>query len=608
VKRPVPPTFKECLEGQVIILFAVGSLLLVGMLALAVDVGYLLAERRQVQAAADAGALAAAHSDMMYMTVGEMRAAGKEYGAENAGVSPDDVEVNYPPTSGRFAGRADYVEVVIKKDVPRFFLGAVYSGDWSVTATAVAAIEPDGVDVALLALNPDSGGIKTGGSTYIETIGGSVVSNYTINGSGNTQIISDQHINANDGILRSGTVITNAGKGVNPNAPEVPDPLMDKISPPTLPNSPGNIVPNANIATPGECGTFPGYYNASGQYVTTGTPGLYGAGCNVTVTGDSSHGDFTFPNGKYKFTNGSGVSLGYQNRMVYIEKGTWNFVGGPGINLNGHPTTLDMRGGEYSFTGGAGINISGNSVGNHIGGNFYFQGGGGIKAGGSNGVTLYPGVYVFDGGLGIDFSGNARLHFAAGNYEFWFLNGADFSFSGSATITADPGAHAKMYFYSSGSNKADWTMSGWTDASQSIPSGEYYFDGGRIEASGSTKIRGDNVFMYFTNGAYLKSSGMAGFAFTAPTQQIYPGYYPGVFLYSDANNTAAFEWTGYTNGVSKGIIYLPSSKVVMSGYSNGKVFEGQFIADSFELSGNNKTVIQYHEYVQTAVPKVYLVD
>jgi hypothetical protein len=245
-------------------------------------------------------------------------------------------------------------------------------------------------------------------------------------------------------------------------------------------------------------------------------------------------------------------------------------------------------------------------MGNHIGGNFYFGGGGNFNASGSNAVTLYPGTYVFDGGNGLNFSGNSTLHFAAGQYTFYFLNGADFTFAGSARITSDPNAYARMYFYGTQNNTSDLSMSG--NSNMVMPSGQYYFDRGNFTATGSSLISANNVFFYFTNGGYLRSNGMAGFAFTAPTAQLYPGYYPGVFLYSDPSNTAQFEWTGYTSAVSRGIVYLPSSPVVMSGYSNGKVFEGQFIADSFRTSGNNRTVIEYVEYIETAVPRVYLVD
>lgn len=596
-RRNQNTTLREKTRGQVVIIFAVASIALMGMLALAIDVGLYLAERRQVQAAADAGAVAAAQANVQNLA---FVAAGQAYGAFNADVPLNAVQVNNPPTQGRFQGDDEYIEVIVTKQVDSVFLRAVYQGDWQVQASAVALAGTVVLDAAIIALNPDSGGIHSSGSSWMEAQGGSIVSNFNINASGHSTYISTHQINANNGILRSGTVITNAGGGVNPNSPEIPDPLEDLLDPPVLPSSPGNLISTVNPTSQACPGQRPSW---NPPYVTTATPGWY-TNCNMVVSG-ANQGPFTFPNGNYRF-DGGGLTLQYQNQTILINGGTWNFNGGHGINLNGWPTTMDMRSGNYSFTGGARINISGNSVGNHIGGNYYFHGGGGITAGGSNAVTLYPGVYVFDGGTGINFSGNSVLHFAPGNFEFWFLDGADFTFSGSARITADPGAYALMYFYGTQNNFSDLSMSG--NSNMVMPSGQYYFDRGRFTASGSSKISATNVFFYYKNGGYMRSNGMSGFGFTAPTTVIYPGYVPGVFVYSDRENTAEFEWTGYTETVSRGIVYLPSSPVVMSGYSNGKVFEGQFIADSYRLSGNNRTVVEYHQWVEFDSPRVFLVD
>lgn len=589
MQRRFPPHPHSAHRGQVIILFAVSSLILVGALALAVDVGFLLAERRQVQAAADAGALAAAHAKLLHLSDAQMEDAAQDYGAENASVAEDEVEVHRPPTSGRFAGDNDYVQVTITKDIQRFFLGAVYDGDWEVSASAVAVVEPDGVNVALLALNSDSGGIETSGNSHFRVYDGSVVSNYNIDVSGNTSIIADEHVNANDGFDTSGNWTIRGDQGTNPEAAEVPDPLADKISPPPLPAAPSNPVSSVN-PPPVEC------YTATPS--NPAQPGTYDGGSScLRVTNQSSL--FVIQSGQYRFDDGAG--LGISNSRVRIDGGTWNFDGG-GISVSGNSPFFEMESGDYSFLDGAGIDVGGNAPDNVLGGGtFYFSGGGGIDVSGNNRLTLNPGTYVFDGGPGLKASGNNRLHFEAGNYEMWFVGGADLSWSGNAYITTDPGAYVKMYFYG-----GDMTLQGNTNFS--IPSGEYYFDNGNFEKSGNTRIAGTDVFFYFTNGGHLDSTGNSSFAFTAPSDTIYSGYYPGVFMYSDASNTATFKWTGNTGAMSRGTIYLPSSKVQTSGNSSGVVLQGQFIAHSFETSGNTTMGVQFEEYVQTAIPNVYLVD
>jgi hypothetical protein len=169
--------------------------------------------------------------------------------------------------------------------------------------------------------------------------------------------------------------------------------------------------------------------------------------------------------------------------------------------------------------------------------------------------------------------------------------------------------YATMYFYGNTNSSGVWSdlsMSGSTNIS--MPSGQYYFDHGRFLASGSTRITGSNVFFYFKNKGYLQSSGSTSFGFTAPTTQIYSGYYPGVFIYGDRADTSTFTWTGSTSSASDGIVYVPGSQLVMTGSSSSKMLTGQIIANSFNLSGSNNTTVDYKQYVATAMPKAYLVQ
>ncbi|MFW6075302.1 MAG: hypothetical protein ACOC9Y_06890 [Chloroflexota bacterium] len=172
---------------------------------------------------------------------------------------------------------------------------------------------------------------------------------------------------------------------------------------------------------------------------------------------------------------------------------------------------------------------------------------------------------------------------------------------------------AKMYFTGNSdpdnncnANRTQLCMAGST--TMNIPSGEYYFDRALMANYGSTAIAGDDVFLYFVNGAHIDSRGSATFGFTAPDWEIYPGYFPGVFMYSERGNTAEFNWNGSTSSESEGIIYLPNSRLNMGGSSRGKVFTGQMIADSFDLGGANATTVEFYEYVENEAPLVYLVE
>lgn len=588
------------------------SFVLIGAMALSLDVGFLLSERRSVQAAADAAVLAAAKGAMDGASQETVANTAIAYGQSNAGEDAG-VQVSNPPISGNYVGDDDYYQVTITKDVPKYFLAAVYPGEWYVNATAVAKIGTDGFGAGILALNSNSGGIQTAGSTRMHVNGGSIVSNYNINTSGSTRLTSTEWVVANDGFQTSGSTVIDGGEGENPNAPEVPDPLLELLQPPSLPSMPGNLVPEA-YGTPISCpGETPGWWPTPQPSDYFATPGVYsggGGGC-ITVQGVNG-GDYVFPQGQYRFSNGAGISLPYER--VRMEGGTYSFQGGPGISVNGSTPYFEMEAGMYSFTGGATINIGGSAPNNILCGGsnsanqctMYFRDGGGIITGGSNAVTLYPGTYIFDGGPGIRMSGSSWLTFMPGTYEFWFGGGADMHFEGSSRVNLQGSPYVRAYFYGTQNNFSDLNMQGST--SFNIPSGEYYFDRGSMVHTGSSTVTGNGVFLYFKNGGRVYSTGSASFAFTALDTMIYPGFYPGVYMYSDRANTATFQWFGTTSTVSSGIVYLPSSPLVMGGASNGKAWRGQLIADRFVMSGSNNTEIEYVEHVPMQVPVVALVE
>jgi hypothetical protein len=616
-------------QGQVLILTAIGMTVLLGFVAVSVDVGYAMTERRQVQTAVDSAAIAAANAALANASDAVVISTAKVYGADNAGVSTDDVDVQRPPTSGDHAGDKNYIQVSIHKDVPRFFTSAVYHGDWSVSASAMSAIIPSGSDAAILALNDHTGGIETHGSSTIKVTGdgASIVSNYNINTNGSTIISATGWVTAHQGFSKHGSTTITGGLGTNESAAVMPDPLKDKIDPPVLPAFPTNPIANVN-PTAGQCNNAarPQYYPppTSGDY--SANPGTYsGSSCTFNISGSTAGGNvFTFNYGSYKFKSGAQITTNFNE--VDLNGGTYIFDGSTsGISIGGSTPNFIMSKGKYAFLNGAQLSIGGSAPNNVIckgaltynDCTVYFSGGGGIVTGGSNNLTLYPGTYIFDGGAGLNMSGSANLTFKPGTYQFYFNSGADLAFQGSSSIKLNGTPYAQMWFYGNdsakttdqcpgGPNSSDLCLQGSTNFS--IPSGEYYFEDGRVLAQGSSKIAGSDIFLYFKGKSYLYSSGSAAFGFTAPTDEIYPGYYPGVFIYSDATNNSQFTWTGSTSSVSQGIVYIPSAKLVMTGSSSSKMMVGQIIADSFDLSGSNGTSVEYHQYVETSIPRAFLVQ
>src|SRR5260370_10787793 len=125
-------------RGAVIPIVALCLLTLLGILAIALDGGILLSERRHAQAVADAAALAAACS--LYQNYAADKGLDPNgTAAKNAlayaaagGYSNDGtqspVTSNIPPTSGDYVGKARYADVVVQFNQPRYFSGIFGSG------------------------------------------------------------------------------------------------------------------------------------------------------------------------------------------------------------------------------------------------------------------------------------------------------------------------------------------------------------------------------------------------------------------------------------------------------------------------------------------------
>jgi len=316
------------------IIFALVALVLVGFVALAVDTGFLMSERRQAQSAADAGALAAATDVLRNKSLAVVQNAGKSYGAENADVAQDNVVINWPPASGEYAGNLKYVEAIVSKDVEKFFVGALYDGDWEVTARAVAGVEPEPRPYALLALSAP--GIYINGSTKLYVDGGSAMSNSNILGSGGSNVFF-----ADGSIDASGTISGNpswyAGAGMNPGASAIPDPLEDANAPTTT----------GDPALPASCSS-----------TCTFLPGNYHNRGTITISGTA-----TFQKGIYVFSGNTKLNLQNSGSQLIGEGVLFYFTGSAsfdpkngGIRLTAPcltaATQIATCSGEAAYAGG----------------------------------------------------------------------------------------------------------------------------------------------------------------------------------------------------------------------------------------------------------------
>lgn len=247
-------------EGQVLIIVAVASAILIAFAALAVDAGLAMAERRGAQNAADAASMAVARAMVDGAEIQELEATAEHYGELNGyQVTLDNVAINEQERT---------VEVTVHVDLPRIFLGAFYDGDWSVSTSAEASLSAVQETYALIALGEDpnchpSTGIRFSGNVGANVLDGSIGSNACIRTDGNSgSIFVDGNVEALHGINDSHNNITvPSGNSIRTRSTAIEDPFAHWVEPTCSANGTEVDDPHDNrgvILSPGRYSDFPG--------------------------------------------------------------------------------------------------------------------------------------------------------------------------------------------------------------------------------------------------------------------------------------------------------------------------------------------------------------
>jgi Flp pilus assembly protein TadG len=141
--------------GQAIVVVALALVVILAILGLAVDMGYLRYTKRQLQTAADAAAMAGA-AELPY---GDVTSAAQTDSATNGftnGTNGATVTVNNPPLSGQHIGDSHYVETIVAKSTNTFFAKAF--GVKTVTLQARAVAHLGSGNNCIFALDPAASG------------------------------------------------------------------------------------------------------------------------------------------------------------------------------------------------------------------------------------------------------------------------------------------------------------------------------------------------------------------------------------------------------------------------------------------------------------------
>src|SRR5438034_8896182 len=122
--------------GYVAVAVAGSLVIFCGMLGLAADVGMLYFQRSHMRAAADSAAMAAAMEVFRGNTSSVTSAAQND--ASLNGYTGAAVTVNRPPLSGDHISDSNFVEVIVARDEPTYFMRVLSTTSVHVSARAVA--------------------------------------------------------------------------------------------------------------------------------------------------------------------------------------------------------------------------------------------------------------------------------------------------------------------------------------------------------------------------------------------------------------------------------------------------------------------------------------
>ncbi len=433
--------WREASPGQVLLLLALVLLLLLGFSALAVDVAHAYTQRRLLQNAVDAAALAGTRALFEGHSPSEARTAARQAFDRNLSANHDpgegltvmqfDVQVDSATRTVRVSARAA---------IEPFFLGAFYRGPWETNANATARIGQQPTDYAFLALERDNPStVNLIGNVSVRIVGGSAMSNGGMRCVGNGIFHADGTVDAALTFSQTGNCRFQAGRGVRSGLSPVDDPLATMPEPPrpTIPNPPGG--PTVTCSSSSNTMTCPpGRYTSAISYRGNGTlsfpGGNYQFDRSVSFSGN---GSVVLGPGFYYFRNGFSISGNTSVIMspgIYVfERAAFSLGGNVRLTLQGQPTSCTTSGQEFRlyfdrssfavqgnfdlvdvlpcdvlvYLRDSDFALTGNTDTNIPPGLYYFDGGT-FRLQGNQTVTGRDVLFYFGSGSAFDVVGNTR--------------------------------------------------------------------------------------------------------------------------------------------------------------------------------------------------------
>ncbi len=324
------PVRRRCLPGQMMLLVTVALIVLMGLAGLATDFGLLWTEKRQIQTAADAAAVAGA---LAVVSGGNVTTAAKTDSSVNGftdGINSVTVTVNNPPATGSYAGDSNAVEAIVTKPEQTYFLRVLGYNSVAIMGRAVAHT---GAHDCIYVMDPSANNaLVTSGGSNLSSGCGIVVNSSSTSGlvASGGACISAAAIGVNASSESQAACVSPAATF---NVPRVSDPLAYLTEP-----TPGTCTPST---TSGH-----GYTATNGATISQGT---YCGG--ITVQG--------------------GATLNLNGGLYILDGGGLTVSGGSNIIGNGvtfyNTGTSSLQYKPITVSGGSTTSLTAPTTGNYAG-------------------------------------------------------------------------------------------------------------------------------------------------------------------------------------------------------------------------------------------------
>jgi hypothetical protein len=329
-------------RGIILVLVAISLTAMLGIVAIALDGGLLLDQRRRLQSAADAAALAAAIDLLKNYPInngldrgGTAKASALSVASlnsyDNDGTT-NSVTVNIPPSSGNYSGRRGCAEIIIQYNQQRMFSAIFGTGNIPVIARAVARGQLLPIDFAVILLDPTgSGSLQASGNGTLAVSAGAVIVDSTSSTAavtnGNNAVLTAPQFRFGGSPGFSGNVNPPNHSGILSAQPYTVDPFLYIGAP-----DPASL-PLQNSQT----------LNISGNRTATLSPGVYIGG--ISMAGNAN---VTLSPGIY-YMQGGGFSVAGNASVAGAGVMIFNDNGGGSVNIagNGSVTLSPLTSGLY---------------------------------------------------------------------------------------------------------------------------------------------------------------------------------------------------------------------------------------------------------------------